>query len=154
MGKKNETTIKVGDKMPPRGRSNKTRILEAMRAESFGGLTKDSTKDECEIAFFKCIVKRAANTEDKDSAMMLKFLGDKGWNNLKPTLDPIQFDFPAGGTPTQKAFSIVEAISNGAISADIGQIIIGIIKDAVIIEEGTELKERIEAIEKLLEANG
>ena len=147
------TTLKKGGNLPARGKSNKSRILEAMRAESFQGLTKDSKKDEAEIAFFRCIVKRATNPDDKDSSMMIKLMADKGWNNLKPTLDPIHFDFPSGGTPTQKAFAIVEAISNGAISPDVGQVVIGIIKDAVIIEEGTELKERIEAIEKALETN-
>jgi hypothetical protein len=144
------TTLKQGASLPPRGLSNKNRILQAMREESFESLKTTSTKDECEIAFFKCIVKRAANPDDKDSAMMLKFLGDKGWNNLKPMLDPIEFEFPVNGTPKDKAFSIVEAIASGAISADVGQIIIGIIKDAVIIEEGTDLKLRIEELEKKL----
>jgi hypothetical protein len=122
-----------------------------MRAESFEHLTKDSTKDECEIAFFRCIVKRAANTEDKDSAMMLKFLGDKGWNNLKPTLEPVQFDFPSGGTAAQRMEAVVVAISDGVLSVDVGQIIGGIIKDTVIIEEGTDLKLRIEVLEELQE---
>ena len=152
-----ETTLQVGDNLPPRGKSNKTRILNALRHESVRDLlelTEESTKEEAEEAFFVAVGKRAFNPEDPNAAMLIKFLGDKGWNNLKPTLDPIQFEFPVDGTATQKAFSIIEAISTGVISADVGQIIIGIIKDAVIIEEGTELKDRIEAIEKALETNG
>ena len=151
MGINTKTTLKPGDNLPARGKSNKTRILEAMRAESFEELTESAPKDECEIAFYRCIVKRASNPDDKDSAMMLKFLGDKGWSNLKPTLEPVQFDFPDNGTAAQKMESVVLAISEGVISVDIGQIIVGIIKDTVIIEEGTDLKVRIEALEDLQE---
>ena len=152
-----DTTLKAGDNLPPRGKSNKTRILNALRHESVRDLLdlkEGATREEAEEAYFVAVGKLAFNADDPNSAMLIKFLGDKGWNNLKPTLDPIHFDFPVEGTPTQKAFAIVEAISNGSISPDVGQVIIGIIKDAVIIEEGTELKERIEAIEKLLESNG
>lgn len=153
---KSETTLKAGDNLPPRGKSNKTRILNALRHESVRvllDLEEGATKEEAEEAFFVAVGKRAFNPEDPNAAMLIKFLGDKGWNNLKPTFDPIQFDFPIDGTATQKAFSIIRAISTGVMSADIGQIIIGIIKDAVIIEEGTDLKERLEEIEKAMGLN-
>ena len=63
----------------------------------------------------------------------------------------ISFDFPENGTPTQKSLAVVHAISNGALPADVGQTIISIIKDSVIIEEGTDLKKRIESIEKAMD---
>ena len=67
---------------------------------------------------------------------------------LKSTAPLIEFDFPENGTPTQKALSIVESISDGILPMDIGQGLIGIIKDSVIIEEGTDLKKRIDDLEK------
>ena len=62
----------------------------------------------------------------------------------------MEFNFPKEGSPTEKAFAVVEAISNGTLPADVGQTIIGIIKDAVVIEESTDLKARIEELEKAL----
>lgn len=146
----NKTTLKKGDNLPGRGMSNKNRILEAMKAESFEGLGTKSTRDECEIAFFRKIVRKASDVEDKDSGMMIKLLGDKGWSNMKPTLGNVEFEFPSAGTPTDKALAIVNAMATAKLPPDIGQLMIGIIKDSVIIEEGTDLKSRIENIEKSL----
>jgi hypothetical protein len=143
------TTLKSGDNLPPRGKSNKNRILEAMRAESFEQLTESATRDECEIAFFRCIVKRAANPDDKDSAMMLKFLGDKGWSNLKPTFEIVSFALPEDGTAAEKMQSVVQAVADGVISIDVGQAMGHMIRDGVVIEEGTDLKNRIEQLELL-----
>ena len=147
---KTKTTLKAGDNLPARGMSNKTRICEAMRLESFENLTKDSTRDECEIAYFRLIIKKAKDKEDKDSGMMLRLLGDKGWSSMKPTLGNVEFEFPSSGTPTDKALAIVNAMATAKLPPDIGQLMIGIIKDSVIIEEGTDLKARIESIEKSL----
>ena len=146
-----KTTLKAGDKLPPRGRGTKGIILDAMRAESFELLTEDSTNDEAETAYFRCIVKRAKMVDDKDSAMLLKFLGDKGWSNVKPTMSAVHFDFPMDGTPAERAFAVVEAISNGSLTPDVGSMIVGIVKDAIVIEESTVLKEEIEKIKLILE---
>jgi len=150
---KSKTTLKSGDKLPNRGRGTKGIIIDAMRAESFEMLNEDSTNDEAEVAYFRCVVKRAKNSEDKDSAMLLKFLGDKGWSNVKPTMSAVKFDFPMDGTPAERAFAVVEAISNGSLTPDVGSMIVGIVKDAIIIEESTVLKEQLEEIRKVLEMN-
>jgi hypothetical protein len=145
---KSTTTLKKGDSLPGRGMSNKNRILEAFRLESFESLNEKSTRDECEVAYFRCIVKKAKDPEDKDSGMMLKLLGDKGWSSMKPTLGCVEFEFPTEGTPVTKAMAIVNAMAKGKLSPDVGTLMIGIIKDSVIIEEGTDLKARIEELEK------
>ena len=147
---KSSTTLKPGETLPQRGRGTKGIIMDAMRAESFEMLTKDSTNDDAEVAYFRCIVKRAKNSEDKDSAMLLKFLGDKGWSNVKPTMSAVEFDFPMDGTPAERAFAVVEAISKGSLTPDVGSMIVGIVKDAIIIEESTVLKEQLEDIKKSL----
>ena len=74
--KANKTTLKPGDNLPPRGMSNKNRIIEAMKAESFEGLGKNSTRDECEIAFFRKVIRKANDIEDKDSGAMITLLGN------------------------------------------------------------------------------
>lgn len=153
---KTKTSLKEGDNLPPRGQSNKTRILNAIRSESVKslvGLSGEPTKDEAETAFFAHVAKRAFNIDDKDSAQLIKVLADKGWASVKSTLDTVAFDFPSDGTPAEKAFSVVDAISNGSIPPDIGQTIISIIKDSVVIEESTDLKFRLEEIEKAMGLN-
>ena len=69
---------------------------------------------------------------------------------LKSTAPLVQFDFPEKGTPADKAFSIVNTISNGDLPTDIGKDLISIIKDSVVIEESTELKAKIEEVRKVL----
>lgn len=153
MGKSNHTTLKKGDNLPPRGKSNKTRILDAIRSESVKSLLRlngEPSRDQAEEAFFAFVARRALNLDDKDSSQLLKVLADKGWGNAKPVMDTVEFEFPADGTPSQRAFAVVEAISSGGLSPDLGAMIVGIIKDAIVIEESTELKARIEGLEKTL----
>jgi len=153
MGGITSTTLKKGDNLPGRGKSNKTRILDALRSESVKdllGLPGTPTRDQAEEAYFSRVAERALNDADPNSAMLLKVLMDKGWSSPKPTLDPVEFEFPKNGTPADKSFAIVEAIAKKAIAPDVGQILINIIKDAVVIEESTELKARIEELEKSL----
>ena len=130
----------------PRGRSNKSKVLEGIMA----AMPVCGTADEAEKEYFKHVALRAFNPKDKDSSTLLKLLGDKGWGSAKPSLDCVNFDFPMDGTPSERAFAVVEAISNEKLAPDIGAMIVGIVKDAIIIEESTELKDRINAIEKAL----
>lgn len=147
---KSSTTLKAGDNLPPRGRSNKTKILEALKAESFEGLADDSTKDQAEVAWFRHIVKRARNPDDKDSGMLLKWLGDKGWSSVKPMTEIVQFDFPENASEADKANAILLAVTKGLISVDHGQglsKILDTVKDAEML---TTIKERLEILEKAL----
>lgn len=129
-----------------RGRSNKSKVLDGIKA----ALPECNSPDEAEEAYFKHIAIRAFNEDDKDSPMLLKLLGDKGWGSAKPVMDVVSFDFPVDGTPAERAFAIIEAISNGSLSPDVGSMIVNIVKDAIVIEESTELKARIEEIESKL----
>lgn len=153
---KTSTTLKPGHGLPPRGRGKKSLILDAIRRESVRemlDLGDKATKEDAEAAYFQHIAMRALNASDPNSAMLLKLLTDKGWPSPKSTLEPIEFDFPVNGTPAEKSFAIVDAISNGVVPPDVGQMLIGVIKDAVVIEESTTLKERIEELEKALGLN-
>lgn len=132
--------------------SNKNRILEAMRQESFEGLTVKSTRDECEIAYFKCLVRKAKDVEDKDSGMMLKLLGDKGWSSMKPTLGNVEFDFDAKATPSMQASQVMSAAAKGEIAPDIANIFVTAIASMLKIEEVTALRQEVDEIKAILKA--
>ena len=147
---KSNTTLKPGDNLPARGRAYKTILLDVLREESQVELTPESTREQAEKAFIKHAAERAFNKEDNASSTILNEFMKRSFPPLKPTSEPIKFDFPVDGTATEKALSVIEAISNGDIPVDIGQTIVGIIKDTVVIEEGTDLKERIAKLEALV----
>ena len=147
---RSSTTLKEGDNLPARGRSNKTKILDAIRQESLEDLTEDHTRDEAEVAWFRHIVKRAKNPDDKDSAMLLKWLGDKGWSNVKPTMERIEFELSEGGTPLEQANQVLKAASLGVIPPDTAQVLISSIGSLVKIDEVTEVRKELEEIKKVL----
>lgn len=151
---KSSTTLKKGDNLPPRGRAFKTLLFEVIREESLLDLKENATRDEAEKAFISHAAQRAFNSSDPSSNTVLNEFLKRTFPPLKQTQEAVSFNFPVDGTPAEKAISVVEAISNGDIPADVGQTIIAIIKDAVVIEESTDLKARIEELEKALGING
>ncbi len=154
---KSSTTIdsEIRASLPPRGRSNRTKLLEAIREESLIGLTPSSTQDEAEKAHFLHIAKRAYDgIDDKDSGMLLKHLGDKCWPNLKPTMENVNFDFDPSATPSVQSQQVLKAAADGIIPPDIASVFIGSIASMLKIEEVTEIKERLDKLEELLKNNG
>jgi len=147
---RSSTTLKEGDNLPARGRAFKTILFEVIREESLLDLKEGATRDDAEKAFISHAAQRAFNPADNNSNVVLTEFLKRTFPPLKQTQESIEFKFPQDGTPTDKAFAVVEAISNGSLPADVGQTIIGIIKDAVVIEESTDLKARIEELESKL----
>lgn len=147
---KTKTSLKPGDKLPPRGKAFKTLLMETIREESLLDVTPQSSKEETEKAFIRHAAKRAFDPNDQNSATILNEFMKRSFPPLKPSNEAIEFSFPEEGTPAEKAFSVINAISKGDIPPDIGQTIVGIIKDSVVIEEATDLKARIEELEKKL----
>jgi hypothetical protein len=144
------TTLKKGDNLPPRGKAAKTLILDMLREESLLGLNKKSTKEQAEKAFFKCVATKALNPDDSNSGMCLSLLANKGWPNLKPSSESVEFDFDKDALPHVQAGQIMNAASKGLIPPDIANTFIQSIKAMIDIEEYTDLKGRIEAVEKSL----
>ena len=147
------TTLKKGDNLPARGRSAKTLILEMMREESLIGLNDGSTKEQCEKAFLKHIASRAFNAEDPASGMCLTLLTNKGWPNLKPSNETVEFEFDKEALPHIQASQVMYAAANGFIPPDIANTFIQSIKAMIDIEEYTNLKDRIEKLEAALNGN-
>ena len=70
----------------------------------------------------------------------------------KQTFTPVTIEFPENGTPAQKAEAVINAMAAGEISPDIGQIFIEAISKSLGIEAVTELAKRLEALEKVINA--
>lgn len=144
---KTKTSFKPGIAPPPRGKSFKTKLLDAIRENSLLDLPVGSTRAQAEQAFIMHVAKRAFDSADQNSAMLLKEFLSKSFPGLKPTLEKFTFDFPVDETDVKKASAILDAVSTGTLPPDVGQLLVGIIKDGSIIEANTDLKERIAAIE-------
>lgn len=147
---KSSTTLKAGDRLPGRGMSNKNRVLDGIRKSVLSGLLPEATRDQAEIAFFKKVADRAFNDEDKDSGMLLRFLGDKGWSSMKPTLGSVEFEFDEKAEPHEQAAQVMAAAARGDIAPDVAQMFVASIANMLKINEITEIRERLEQIEKQL----
>ena len=124
---------------PPRGKSYRTVLLEALRA---------ANTPMNEIEFVTYYINQAMN--DGDAGMLREIF--LRLNPIpKPVAPPIEFDFPADGTPVQKMDAIIKGVSTGVVPADIGKMMADIIKAGLEIEEVTELSVRLERLEKLVE---
>lgn len=129
----------------------------ATRGKGKRVLMIDAIRSVCadEKEFLEKVVKTAMGDPHADpvippNAQLLTLVLQRIEAPLKSTAPLVQFDFPENGTPTDKAFSIVKTISEGGLPIDIGQGLISIIKDSVVIEESTDLKAKIEEVRKVL----
>ena len=71
----------------------------------------------------------------------------------KATNEHIEFSFPENGTPLEKFNAIMLAVSKGEIPPDIGATLSQVINTGVNIQDVTELKAKIEEIEKAMKAD-
>ena len=149
--KKNKTSFASGNQpVKRRGKSTKTLILETLRENSYLGLRKNASNESCEKAFFAEVAKVAFNPEDKDRAMCFRLLADKGWASVKPSSELVNFIFDVEAPPHIQAAQVLKAASVGDIPPDIANMFIQSIKAMIDISEYTDLRAKIEAIEKEL----
>jgi hypothetical protein len=134
----------------PRGKAKRTLILDAIKKKALIGMHEGATRAECEEAFFGHIASRAFNPEDKDSGTLLKFLGDKGWAGLKPTMEPVEFELDETATPAFQAAQVMKASSLGKIPPDVAGLYMTCIASMMKIEEVTTIKADIERIKEQL----
>lgn len=113
---------------------------------------------------FHPILRAAENADELQKAAVVEnsVAGYKaaldGWEKIavyteskpKPTMPLVEFSMPDKATPLQKAEAILKAVSKGQMPPDIGAMLIQAAKHVIDIEETTELKERLDAIEKEL----
>lgn len=128
------------DKQPtkrkPRGQSERTKILAAMKR--FG---------KTESGFYDLLMEKAFNPEDN-------FTFKELLNRMSPVpkaVAPIyKFDLPKNKKPHEQASYVLKAIAEGEIPSDVGNVCIQAIKAMIDIEEYTDLKDRIEKLEAVL----
>ena len=127
----------------PRGPSRSTLMIEAIREETGG--------DEKE--FFKKVIRIGLGNESTGAdpvPMLLSEAMKRIQPPLKPNGEKIKLDMAQDATAADKCNTVFLAVTDGAISPEQGQMLIGMIKDTQDIAERTELVKRLEEIEKLI----
>ena len=148
---KNANTYEPGvkhGKRKGRGPGWRTQLFKSMRQAALLGVAKNASDDVVEKAIIKEIAVNAF-AGGPESVPYMKIMADKTFPNYKSTHEPVTFDFDSTGTATERAFQILDALAAGDIAPDICSLIMGTLKDVAVIEESTDLKARIEALEEL-----
>lgn len=123
----------------PRGKSERTKILEAMKR-----------RGKTETGFYNELVDRAFNADDS-------FTFKEVLTRLSPipkAVAPlVNFKLNKKDDPHVQASDVLLAISNGDIPADIGATIITGITNMLKIKEVTDIDERLKAMEEKIDAH-
>lgn len=104
-----------------------------------------------EAEFYRLVVKRAV--EEKDGTLTRELLA-RLQPVPKPTLPDVRFDIPATASPVDKVVAIIDAVADGKCPPDVGDMMIGMIKNMLDIYNVTELADKVKAIEERLGALG
>jgi hypothetical protein len=123
-----------------RGLGAKTLMLDAIESEC-------GSKDE----FFRRVVQIGLG---ENGAPPVPMLISEALKRVEPPLKPsgerIKLDIPEGATHEQKALVVFHGVSDGNLTPEQGQMLIGMIKDTITISESTELIKRLDALEAAL----
>lgn len=127
------------DRQPARrrGKDTRTKILDAIKKE-----TKLN-----EQAFYQEVAKRAVTNGD---VMLMKELMMRVAPVAKPVAPDVQFEFPEEGSPVEQVDAIIKAVSTGKVPADVGQMLVNMIRAKLDVLEISELADRLAAIERQL----
>jgi len=101
-------------------------------------------------AYLKHVAERAFDKEEQGSGVLLKELLNKSYPSIKAVMPEFTFDYEVTESPVDQVNQIIFAASQGKIPPDVVIIFLQAVKAATDIEVATELKERIEKLEALL----
>ena len=137
MAKSSTTFSKDTQPKRGRGKSERTKILEAM-----GRMDEPKTQDD----FYDLLAKKAFDLEDS-------FTFKELLNRLSPipkSVAPLYtFEFDEKGTTHSQALQVLTAMSDGDIPSDIGVMFINGIQSMLKIQEVTDIDYRLKAIEAI-----
>ena len=133
---KTKTSFDGTQKRTSRGLSDRTKILNAMKRAG-----------KTENGFYDFLVERALDVDDN---FALKEVLSRISPIKKAVMPNVEFDFDATLPPAKQVAQLLDAASKGEIPPDIANTFIQSVKAAVDIEEATDLKERIEQLEKMI----
>lgn len=150
MTKKNETSITpdIRKKLPPRGRSKFSVLLEVIKENSMIGLTPDATQEDANKAFMRHVASRALEPSDPVSGQLLSNLVSRCFPAIKPVMPECDLGFANGDSIDDMAAKIVSAAGSGTVSPDVAAALMGLLKDKAIINEKGELMRRLEELEE------
>ena len=147
MGKPN-ITPESRKKMPPRGRSKFSLLMDVIKESSMLDLTPKATQEEAQKAFMKHVASRAFEPSDPVSGQLLSSLINRCFPAIKPVMPECDLGFVDGDSIDDMAAKIVTAAGGGAISPDVAAALMGLLKDKAIINEKGELMRRLEELEE------
>ncbi|MGL5293291.1 MAG: hypothetical protein ACRC9V_05940 [Aeromonas sp.] len=147
MGKPNITPEKR-KKMPPRGRSKFSLLMEVIKESSMLELTPKATQEDAQKAFMKHVASRALKPSDPVSGQLLSSLINRCFPAIKPVMPECDLGFSDGDSIDDMAAKIVSAAGSGTVSPDVAAALMGLLKDKAIINEKGELMRRLEELEK------
>ena len=134
--KATKTSFKKGNKTAGRGKSERTKILDAMERAG-----------ETEEGFYDLLVTKATDPKDKFTFRELLIRISPIPKQTSPL---VEFEFDEKAKPHIQAGQVLKAISQQLIPADVGNMFIQSVKAMIDIEEYTDLKDRIDKLEKAL----
>ena len=131
----NKTTMtkESRKRMPARGKSERSKILDAMKRQG---------RDE--DGFYDLLIIKAHDVEDNFTFKELLIRMSPVPKSVSPMYE---FPFDEKGSHHKQSLQIVKAISNGKIPSDVGNNIITSISSMLNIQEKTDFEERLRAIE-------
>lgn len=140
---KSSTTLEKGQHLSDtRGASKKLPMLNAIEKRFEGG-----AQEFCEHLL------EVGLTGGPDGSAVPALLNEclkRVQPPMKPTGVTININMPENATNKEKSDCIFDAVVRGDITLEAGQMMIGMIKDSLDIEERTELHERVKALEALV----
>ncbi len=100
--------------------------------------------------FWDTIVKRAMNPNDPAGPGLLRDITNRLMPAKKAVMPEYNFDFPHDANAADRIDAIATACAAGVLPLDVGQMMVGIIKDGMQVREITELADRLAALEERL----
>ncbi len=139
---KKDTQFSTDNQPKGRGKAKKSLMLEAIK--SVCGDEQEFLKQVVTIGLGDALNELAPNPA------LLTLVINRIEPPLKAISPMVNFEFNHKSKPHEQANQILQAVSDSQIAPDIGQMFISSIKSMIDIEEYTDLKERIEKLEELL----
>lgn len=135
MANKKGTFSKDNQPKNRKGVSERTKILDALKR-----------KGKTEEDFYDHLIEKAI---DENDTFTLKEILAR-FSPLKKTVMPnVEFEFNKKGTPVEQVSQLLDAVSSSMLPPDVGSMLISAIRNAIDIEMNTEIKVRLEKLEKM-----
>lgn len=150
MAKSSTSFSKDNPSKNKRGRSKRTLLLESIQRVLAEKDIEVTDTEHAEELFTDEFVKHAYAGAAIGENLLFNEMVARLHPKHKATNEAIVFDFPENGTPVDKFNAIMVAVSKGDIPPDIGGNLVNMINSGVNIEDVTELKAKIEEIEKAM----